>query len=268
MVQEIIEILKPSSSKMILDCTFGGGGHSRALLAKGARVVALDRDYKAVLRGHILAESEENFKISWLRFSEMGLVFPQKSVDSVLFDFGLSSNQISDAEYGMSFMRSYPLVMNMGRNRLSAYDFVNFAKEREIADVLYNLGEERASFKIARQIVEKRRYKKIKTTLELANIVSTVVKRGDRHPATRTFQAIRMHINNELEEISKGLEIAENLCKVGGRIVAITFHSLEDRIAKFFFKKFNKRNAIVLPSQHEIKFNPRCRSAKLRWATI
>jgi 16S rRNA (cytosine1402-N4)-methyltransferase len=206
MVQEIIEILKPSSSKMILDCTFGGGGHSRALLAKGARVVALDRDYKAVLRGHILAESEENFKISWLRFSEMGLVFPQKSVDSVLFDFGLSSNQISDAEYGMSFMRSYPLVMNMGRNRLSAYDFVNFAKEREIADVLYNLGEERASFKIARQIVEKRRYKKIKTTLELANIVSTVVKRGDRHPATRTFQAIRMHINNELEEISKGLE--------------------------------------------------------------
>jgi len=268
MLRETLDIIKPKYNKTILDCTFGGGGHSRSIIDSGARLFAIDRDLKAVIRGRNFEQEYENFTIFWSLFSEMGKFFEPRSLDGVLFDFGLSSNQIHDPDFGMSFRTSGPLLMNMGKTNKTAYDFVNFAPESQIANILYEFGEERASFKIAKNIIERRKRCKISTTHELANIVAEVVSSRDIHPATRTFQAIRIYVNDELMEIESGLKIATNICKVGGVIVCISFHSLEDRIVKRFFRQISKNRELILPSRLEIAENKRARSAKLRWVRI
>jgi 16S rRNA (cytosine1402-N4)-methyltransferase len=268
MLQQIIDIVNPNSNKTILDCTFGGGGHAKAMLKQNATVFSIDRDYRAVLLGRTLEEEEERFNIRWSLFSELHAHFIPRTFDIVLFDLGLSSNQLNVADFGMSFLVDQPLSMCMGRNNRDAYRVVNFTPEKELANIIYEFGEERASFRIAKRIVERRKKNKIKTTLELAKIISSVIPRHDRHPATRTFQAIRIYVNNELEEIQRGLEITSNLCKIGGMMLVISFHSLEDRIVKLFFKQFPERSGVILPSPEEVKSNVRARSAKLRWCRV
>ena len=268
MLQQIVDIVNPNSSTKVLDCTFGGGGHSKAMLRQNAMVFSIDRDYRSVLLGRSLEEEYESFRVQWALFSELHLHCIPRTFDAVIFDLGVSSNQLNESDFGLSFLMDQPLSMCMGRNNRDAYRVVNFTPERELANIIYEFGEERASFRIAKKIVERRKKNKIRTTGDLAKIISSTVPRHDRHPATRTFQAIRIYVNNELEEIQKGLETAQNLCKMGGMILVVSFHSLEDRIVKLFFKQFPDRSGVILPTEEEVRRNNRSRSAKLRWCRV
>ena len=268
MLKEVMQIIRPRSDLKIIDFTFGRGGHSKELLKNGAGVWALDRDLEAVKYGKKL--QEQQFEIFHCLFSEARHYLEKhKYFNAAIFDFGLSSTQISSKENGMSFKKDFPLKMTMGKNKMDAYQVVNFFPENQLADIIYNYGEERASRKIARRIIEGRNSSPICTTMELASLVKkTIGSSGGKDPATKTFQAIRMYVNNELEEIKVGLENAKMLLKTGGLIVAISFHSMEDRIVKEFFKQFKNRSKLILPSAEEIELNPRSRSAKLRFACV
>jgi 16S rRNA (cytosine1402-N4)-methyltransferase len=262
MLNEIIDFFKPCPSKHILDCTFGRGGHTKQFLRHGASVTAIDRDIDAFHYGSSFVFSR--FTIKHCKFSELNTDL-KGSFDSILFDFGLSSNQIADTDRGISFKTDGPLDMGMGRNNISAYNLVNFANEKYLADTIYEYGEERLSRQVAKSIVDARKKKRITTTSELAEIVRKVVRGRGIDPATRTFQAIRIYVNNELEEIKMGLTRALRLLKPGGKMAAISFHSLEDRIVKNFFKQFKYRSDVIFPSKKEIFDNKRSRSAKLRF---
>ena len=231
-------------------------------------MLALDRNLDAVKYGKKL--EEQQFRIFHSLFSEARFYLEKyKYFNAALFDFGLSSTQISSKEKGMSFKKDFPLKMTMGKNKMDAYQVVNFFPENQLADIIYNYGEEHASRKIARRIVEGRKMSPICTTMELASLVKKAVgSSGGKDPATKTFQAIRIYVNDELEEIKVGLENAKMLLKTGGLIVAISFHSMEDRIVKEFFKQFKNRSKLILPSIEEIETNPRARSAKLRFACV
>jgi 16S rRNA (cytosine1402-N4)-methyltransferase len=294
LLDEVIHALAITPGAEIVDGTFGAGGYSQAILAGGARVYAFDRDPDALLEGAVLAgRSGGALRLYSACFSDMDDVLVADgiaSVDGVVLDIGVSSMQLDRAERGFSFQKDGPLDMRMAQDGMSAADFVNDADEAEIADVIFRYGEEHRSRRIARFIVDAR---PITTTAELAAVVRRAVghKPGaPKDPATRAFQAIRIHINRELDELTDGLEAAEQLLKPGGRLAIVTFHSLEDRIVKQFLRRrsggegagsrhvpvvainapmptFEKADKAVRPSEAELSRNPRARSATLRSAT-
>ena len=294
LLDEVIHALAITPGAEIVDGTFGAGGYSEAILAGGARVYAFDRDPDALLEGADLAgRSGGSLRLYSACFSDMDDVLTADgiaAVDGVVLDIGVSSMQLDRAERGFSFQKDGPLDMRMGQDGETAADFVNEADEEAIADVIYRYGEEHRSRRIARAIVAAR---PITTTAELAMIVRRAVRHkpgAPKDPATRTFQAIRIHINRELDELTAGLIAAERLLKPGGRLSVVTFHSLEDRIVKQFFRDrsgagasvsrhlpsvsvgapaptFEKADKALRPSEAELARNPRSRSATLRAAT-
>jgi 16S rRNA (cytosine1402-N4)-methyltransferase len=293
LLDEVIHALAITPGSEIVDGTFGAGGYSQAFLALGARVYAFDRDPDALSEGASLAgRSNGSLSLYAACFSDMDRVLAQDSIDAVdgvVLDIGVSSMQLDQAERGFSFQKDGPLDMRMARDGLSAADFVNEADEAEIAEVIYKYGEEHRSRRIARFIVAAR---PLNTTAELAAVVRRAVgyhPGAPKDPATRAFQAIRIHINRELDELTDGLNAAERLLKPGGRLAVVTFHSLEDRIVKQFLRSrsggegagsrhlpdvsrhaltatFEKAGRAVRPSAQELAANPRSRSATLRSA--
>lgn len=295
MLDEVLSALAVQDDGDYLDGTFGGGGYSRAILdAKPRRLVGLDRDPTAVARGRKLAAACEKFTMLEGRFGRMVEHLAEVDIDQldgIVLDVGVSSQQIDDPSRGFSFTADGPLDMRMGADGESAADVVNEADEQTLATIIYRYGEERASRRIAKAIVEHRGLQPITRTGELASIVAKVLgRRGKIDPATRTFQALRIYVNDELGELERALEAAELLLRPGGRLVVVAFHSLEDRIVKQFltarsgqtarpsrhvpdepgarmparFRPLTKRP--LTPSDTEIHANPRARSARLRAA--
>ncbi|MBF0375844.1 MAG: 16S rRNA (cytosine(1402)-N(4))-methyltransferase RsmH [Alphaproteobacteria bacterium] len=291
LLREVIAALSPADGEIIVDGTFGAGGYTGALLdAAACRVVAIDRDPDALAR----AKPHERLTLVAGRFGEMEALLAERGialVDGVTLDIGVSSMQIDDAERGFSFMRDGPLDMRMEREGASAADVVNNAEEADLADIIFHLGEERHARRVARAIRVRRAERPFQRTLDLADVVRGVVPRsGDGiDPATRTFQALRIHVNDELGELSRGLSAAERMLKPGGRLAVVTFHSLEDRAVKTFLQR--RAGSAPRPSRHvpaapearassfellkrkpvtaahdELAANPRSRSAKLRAA--
>jgi 16S rRNA (cytosine1402-N4)-methyltransferase len=277
-----------------IDATFGGGGYCQAILAvPGAKVLGLDRDPAAIAEGaDLLAASGGRLTLVQDRFSNLATVarnLGHESVAGVVFDLGVSTMQLDEAARGFSFRLDGPLDMRMGGEGPSAADVVAHADERDLARIIATLGEERFARPVARAIVAARSAAPIETTRALADIVSRVVhaRTGMIHPATRTFQALRIFVNEELDELATALAAAESVLKPGGRLVVIAFHSLEDRIVKSFLNARGRRPATsrhqpeavhsapslriltgkpVTPDAAEIAANPRARSAKLRAA--
>lgn len=277
-----------------LDATFGAGGYARGILeTPGARVIGIDRDHKAIAHGAALAENARGrLVLIEDRFSNLEAILASQgtsTVDGIVFDLGVSSLQIDEAGRGFSFRREGPLDMRMGREGPSAADVVARADERELAVIIAELGEERHARAIARAIVKARSERAIVTTRALAEIVAGVVRPrpGAIHPATRTFQALRIFVNDELAELANGLAAAERVLKPAGRLVVVAFHSLEDRIVKTFLAERSRAPASSrhrpqllsapptfrlltrrpeTPDESEIAANPRARSAKLRAA--
>jgi 16S rRNA (cytosine1402-N4)-methyltransferase len=286
----VIENLAAGPGDTIVDGTFGAGGYSRAILATGAKVVAFDRD--PTVRRFAAGFPEDRFQLVEARFSEMDAVLGEGCADGVALDLGVSSMQIDEAERGFSFMQDGPLDMRMGGDGPTAADLVNNEAAAELARIIYVYGEERESRRIARALVRRREEQPFTRTLELAEFVEKALggRRGAKiHPATRTFQGLRIAVNEELSELEAGLVAAERSLKVGGRLCVVTFHSLEDRIVKSFLSvragrtPAGSRHAPPLakgaepsfrllfngaqgPSEAETKANPRARSAKLRAA--
>ncbi len=290
LLDEVIENLAAGPGDTIVDGTFGAGGYSRAILATGAKVVAFDRD--PTVRRFAAGFPEDRFQLVEARFSEMDAVLGEGCADGVALDLGVSSMQIDEAERGFSFMQDGPLDMRMGGDGPTAADLVNNEPAAELARIIYVYGEERESRRIARALVRRREEQPFTRTLELAEFVEKALggRRGAKiHPATRTFQGLRIAVNEELSELEAGLVAAERSLKVGGRLCVVTFHSLEDRIVKSFLSvragrtPAGSRHAPPLakgaepsfrllfngaqgPSEAETKANPRARSAKLRAA--
>lgn len=292
LLDEVIHALAITPGSDVVDGTFGAGGYSRAILAAGARVHAFDRDPDAAAAGADLAErSGGALHFHSACFSEMDKRLTEcgvQQVDAVVLDIGVSSMQIDQAERGFSFQKAGPLDMRMSQSGESAADFVNTAEEADIANVIYLYGEEPKSRRIARAIVAAR---PIDTTTKLADVVRKALGHragAPKDPATRTFQALRIHINRELDELNAGLEAAERILKPGGRLAVVSFHSLEDRIVKQFLRErsgstaagsrhmpivkasrittFEKPAKAVRPGAREIETNPRARSSTLRSA--
>lgn len=294
---ETLDALSVKADGKYLDATFGRGGHSRAILAQlseDGRLLGLDRDPQAIVAGEQLAAEDPRFSIEQAAFSELEKTIHarlwQGQVDGILMDIGVSSPQLDDASRGFSFLKDGPLDMRMNPDvGISAAEWLATADRDDIAHVLKTLGEERYSKRIARAIVESRDENPIRTTRQLAELVdrASPSREKHKHPATRTFQAIRIHINNELEELKQALEQALGVLAVGGRLVVISFHSLEDRIVKRFFRdqargddlpshfpvtvdQLNPRLKVigkaVKAGEAELAVNPRARSAVLRVA--
>ncbi|ARU16529.1 16S rRNA (cytosine(1402)-N(4))-methyltransferase RsmH [Croceicoccus marinus] len=298
LLEEVLAALSPRVGDVIIDATFGAGGYTRALLDAGAIVHGFDRDPTAIEAVHRnavawpeLAGDDPRLILHPRRFSEMTDAMAAAGVsrvDGVVMDIGVSSMQLDQAERGFAFSLDGPLDMRMSREGESAADFVNTADEGAIADVLYQYGEERQSRRVARAIVAAR---PLETTGQLAQVVRKALgykPHMPKDPATRSFQAIRIHVNGELDELAAGLGAAEDLLREGGRLAVVTFHSLEDRMVKRFLR--DASNSGAAPSRHlpdqrssgqaafekpmravratdaEIARNPRSRSAVLRAA--
>jgi 16S rRNA (cytosine1402-N4)-methyltransferase len=294
LLSEAIESLAPKSGGIYVDATFGAGGYSRAILAvAGTKVIGIDRDRSAITAGFNLVDrADGRLVLVEDRFSNLADVCRGEghdAVDGIVMDIGVSSMQLDQAERGFSFRLDGPLDMRMGREGASAADVVAAAPPADLARIIAILGEERFARPIARAITEARKTAPITTTRALADIISRVVHQrpGEIHPATRTFQALRIFVNEELDELQEALLAAEAILKAGGRLVVVSFHSLEDRIVKTFladhsrtgggsrhqpevrhaaptFKVLTKRP--VVASEKETAANPRARSAKLRAA--
>ena len=249
-----------------IDGTFGAGGHTRAMLGvAGTRVIGIDRDREAIAGGFALVEHAEGrltlVEDTFSNLEHVARSLGHDAVDGVLLDLGVSSMQLDQAGRGFSFRNDGPLDMRMGGEGPSAADLVNAASERDLSFIIKTLGEERFARNVARAIVKARAEQAITTTGALAEIVSRVVrgKPGEVHPATRTFQALRMFVNDELGELVAALDAAERMLKAGGRLAVISFHSLEDRIVKTFLAE---RGRIVAGSRHQPA--GRARAAELR----
>ena len=278
MINESIDSLMLNKSGAYLDCTFGLGGHSKEILKRlnsDGTLNSIDQDQTVIKYAKKIQDSR--FKFQYSKFSEIGELFLNKKFDGILFDLGVSSLQLDDATRGFSFQKNGKLDMRMDQtNKVSALDWVNNAKEKEIADIFYYLGEERKSRLFAKRIIEKRKNELIESTEELAEIAFAGKKYGNskKHPATNIFRAIRIFINNELEELKQALLASIDLLQDKGRLVVISFHSMEDRIVKNFLKgkleniEFENSikiiGKIIKPTQEEINLNPRSRSAVLR----
>jgi 16S rRNA (cytosine1402-N4)-methyltransferase len=296
LLDEVLTALAPAAGGLFVDGTFGAGGYSRALLAGGAgRVFGIDRDPDAVARGRALPEAAAGRLVVLAGcYGDMESLLAAQgigAVDGIALDIGVSSMQIDQAERGFSFAKDGPLDMRMEQAGLSAADVVNTLPEAELADIIYTLGEERHSRRVARAIVAARLDKKFERTLELAEVVRRAVRKsGDGiDPATRTFQALRIHVNDELGELERGLIAAERLLAPGGKLAVVTFHSLEDRVVKAFLRRrsgsaegssrhlpavaagppptftLQTRKAVTAGAAETAR-NPRARSAKLRAA--
>jgi 16S rRNA (cytosine1402-N4)-methyltransferase len=292
LLDEVVGALAPRPGMTIVDATFGAGGYSAALLEAGASVHAFDRDPDAVAAGQALvARHEGRLALHPARFSAMReelATVGVHAVDAVVMDIGVSSMQLDQGERGFAFMHDGPLDMRMSRVGESAADFLNTAEEEVIADVLYRYGEERQSRRVARAIVAAR---PLATTGELARVVRRALghkPHDKKDPATRTFQAVRIHVNDELGELEAGLAAAEALLREGGILAVVAFHSLEDRIVKHFLRAasgggravsrhlpgevpgpaptFAQVSKAIRPSDAEIARNPRARSSTLRHA--
>jgi 16S rRNA (cytosine1402-N4)-methyltransferase len=269
MVEEVVRWL--GGRGVVLDLTLGGGGHAEALLESGVgRLIGVDRDPDAIrLATERLARFGERFTAVRTRFSD---VPAEDRVDGVLYDLGVSSMQLDTGDRGFSYRAGGPLDMRMEREGESAMDFVNTAEETELARILFEYGEERRSRRVAAAIVRARARAPITTTDELARIVASALgaRRGGPHPARRTFQALRIAVNRELEELAASLPRAAGALAPGGRVVAISYHSLEDRILKRFLNEAADLDVLtkkpLRPSAAEASRNPRARSAKLRAA--
>lgn len=295
LLDEVLAALRPAPGMVIVDATFGAGGYTRRLLDAGATVHAFDRDPDAVAAGRAWPETREDpprLMIHPRRFSEMLAALAEAgvaAVDGVVMDIGVSSMQLDRPERGFAFSSDGPLDMTMSQDGPTAADFVNTAAEGEIADVLYKYGEERQSRRVARAIVAAR---PLATTGALAQVVRKALGHrpgAPKDPATRSFQAIRIHVNAELEELEAGLAAAEALLRAGGRLAVVSFHSLEDRIVKQFLREasgavaagsrhlppslaaqcpvFEQVSKAIRPGEAELARNPRARSATLRHAT-
>ena len=283
LIRPAVELLAVRSGGVYVDATFGAGGYSREILAAAnCNVVALDRDQSAIARGADLVQaSGGRLVLVEDKFSNLAAVTRgcgYDAVDGVVLDLGVSSMQLDQAERGFSFRHDGPLDMRMGSAGPSAADVLASASERDLATILAILGEERH----ARAVARVRSLPQVRTTRALADIVTRIVhaRPGAIHPATRTFQALRIFVNEELAELAEGLVAAEQVLRPGGRLVVVTFHSLEDRIAKSFFTERSRRSAPsqpaatfraltkrpIVPDEAEISANPRARSAKLRAA--
>ena len=296
LLAEVLQALSPQTGGRYLDGTFGAGGYSRAIFdaAPGLTLLGLDRDPTAIAGGaDLVAAMAGRLILSQANFGELAEEaerFKMAPLDGVVLDIGVSSMQIDQAERGFSFRFDGPLDMRMSGSGQSAADLVNEAEEGLLANILYHYGEERRSRAVARAVIEARRKAPITTTKQLADLVAGIVRAepGGAHPATRVFQALRIAVNDELGELVRALHAAEAVLKPGGRLVVVTFHSLEDRIVKQFFAERSGRvpagsrhapavaaaqptfklveKGAVAPSEAEMRANPRARSAKLRAA--
>ncbi|KKQ04223.1 MAG: Ribosomal RNA small subunit methyltransferase H [Parcubacteria group bacterium GW2011_GWB1_36_5] len=286
LLNEVIEGLNLNPKSLVIDCTFGGGGHSLEMCKKypGIKIIALDQDQSVFSAKGGLASGWEGCNISFVNdnFRNIDKVLEKegkREVDGIIFDLGLSSDQLENSGRGFSFLKDEPLLMTMkenpSRDTVTALDVVNTWSEKSLADIIYGYGEEKYSRKIAKEIVDARQKAKIETTFDLVKIISKAVpglyRRGRLHFATKTFQAIRIAVNDELGALAEGLDEGFKLLKVGGKMTVISFHSLEDRIVKRFYKEQVKENLAKLMNKkpinakmEEVKNNPRSRSAKLR----
>ena len=301
MINEIISFLPLTKSINVIDATFGGGGYSKTILEKFNvnQLLAIDRDPISKIYAKEIESKFSNFSLINDKFSKIEEIvnntkFKDKKFDIVLFDLGTSSNQIDNAQRGFSFNKSGPLDMRMGTSDKKAYDIINNYEEKNLADIIYQYGEERYSRVIAKEIVKNRKIKFISDTIELSNIIKKCLPKKNQlknkiHPATKTFQAIRIYVNDELSELKTSLEKTLKILNKDGLILVVSFQSLEDRIVKDFFnhnsgKRWRSSRHYpelpdklatqlkiitkkpILPSASEILENPRSRSAKLRVA--
>lgn len=302
MLKEVLESLAVKDGGLYVDCTFGAGGYSKAILANAdCQVIGIDQDPSAIAAGRNLAEQPEFAGLTLVQgnFKDMAeLIEPivgDRKVDGVVFDLGVSSMQIDQAERGFSFRFDGPLDMRMSQSGPSAADLVNTAEQDDLANIIYEFGEERRSRAVARAIVAARAKAPITRTSELADIVRSVVRRspsGGIDPATRTFQGLRVYLNAELGALESGLAAGERILNPGGRLVVVSFHSLEDRLVKTFLSTRSGRTGsgqsryfpdsalsaqrqptfsvpsgrTLKPRLEEENFNPRARSARLRYA--
>lgn len=282
LLAEVVGFLAPAPGKLIVDATCGTGGHTQALLERGARVVALDRDPQALaLARERLAAFQARLQLvkgDFRRLRELLASLEINEVDGVLFDLGVSSLQLDTPARGFSFREEAPLDMRMDPSQSrTAGELVNRLPEEELARILWEYGEERYARRIARAIVRARDKAPIESTTELARLVARCYPPGRHriHPATRTFQALRIAVNDELSALEEGLSQAVELLRPGGVICVISFHSLEDRIVKHRFREWAAAGRLELltrkptrPSSAEVAENPRARSAKLRAARV
>lgn len=289
LLAEVLSALQPASGKVILDGTFGAGGYTSAILAAGADVIALDRDPTAIAAGQeMVAAHGGRLELIQSQFSDLADHAPTDGLDGVVLDIGVSSMQLDEAERGFSFQKDGPLDMRMSGSGVSAADVVNRAKVAELIRIFHFLGEEDQAPRIAHAIEKRRAEKPFETTRDLAGLIELVTPRKMKdkiHPATRVFQALRIFVNDELGELGQALFAAERVLKPGGRLVVVTFHSLEDRIVKKFFsdragKASGSRHlpvaheraatfeplgkSMIAAGKAEAEANPRARSAKLR----
>lgn len=292
MLSQVLKYLEPKNNAVYVDATFGNGGYSEAILkSANCKVIALDRDPTVVTRAQELkSEYGNRFEFRAGTFGNFANLITE-NINGVVFDIGVSSMQLDDDFRGFSFNKEAPLDMRMSMSGISAKDIVNTYSEKDLADIIYLYGEEKKSRQIASKVVQYRKEKAIETTTELADLIYQVMPKrfGQIDPATRTFQALRIAVNDELQELQKGLEGAAKRLSSEGHLVVVDFHSLEDRIVKNFFninttkkihtsryasatqeienhETFGFASKAIKPTDTEINHNPRARSAKLRYA--
>tara|TARA_Y100000992_G_C21218189_1_gene469010 strand:+ start:62 stop:1072 length:1011 start_codon:yes stop_codon:yes gene_type:complete len=293
MLNEVINISLPYKGGTYVDCTFGGGGYSKKILKfPKVFVKAIDRDSKVKkIAKELEKKFPDRFKFYQIKFSEIDRILKNK-VDVVIFDLGISSFQLNDFDRGFSFKSNKNLGMSMGLNEISAQDAINNLSEKNLKLIIKTFGEEKEAYKIAKNIVKFRNEKKITKVKELVNIIEKSKKKNyskKLNPCTKTFQALRIFVNKEITELINGIIKATRVLKPGGKILVVSFHSIEDRIVKYFFSNFSSnksrpsryipeknnnfislfeayKNKVYTPAKNEIYLNNRSRSAKLRFA--
>ena len=280
MVDEIISYLAPEKLKTYVDCTFGQGGYSKKILEKtNCNIIAIDRDKDAIEHAKLLKKKyPKNFIFCVDNFSRIDQVLKKndiKKIDGLIFDLGISNTQLNNPTRGFSFSNNGPLDMRMDIENLdlTAQKIINEFDQHNLSDIFYYYGEEKNSRQIARKIIEFRKKKEISTTFELVELIKKVNSFKKKHPATRVFQALRIFINDELNELDITLKKSLLFLKKNGKIITVAFHSLEDKVIKNFFSR-NKGLLKILtkkpitPNEKEVKINPRSRSARMRVAEI
>ena len=293
MLEEVLNVCSPQKGGRYLDCTFGGGSYSEGILNyPDTNVIALDRDKTVIdVANNFKKKFQSRFEFFHNKFSSIDKIL-KDNFDAIIFDLGVSSFQLDDMKRSFSFKSTNRLDMSMGLSNNNAFNVINFTSGENLKNIIKILGEEKDASKIVKNIIKERKIKRIETANELSKIILKSKKKNYKKkidPSTQTFQAIRIFVNQEISELINGLIYATKILKPGGKLILISFHSLEDRIIKFYFKNYsinkskqNKylpiqkdkgvylfnfyKNKILKPSENEIKFNPRSRSAKLRVA--